>query len=110
MVGANSKTMNTPPKNSYRKPKGKSPKLPQPFIADYKKQVTRSKTKKQLAEEYEGHVKNFDNCYKQQLFELGEIELRREEQNKYAKFHGQAKMTYLALNQKSRKRLKNAYF
>ena len=80
--------MDTPLKNSNRKSKGRSPKLPQTFVADYKKQVKRSKTKKQLAEEYEGHVKNFDNCYKQRLFELGEIELRREEQNKYAKFHG----------------------
>ena len=48
--------------------------------------------------------------YKQQLFELGEVEVRREEQNKYAKHHGQAKMTYLALDAKSRKRLGNAYF
>ena len=57
---------------------------------------------KQLNKEYEAHWNKFDSAYKKQLFELGEIELRREEQNKYAKFHGQAKMTYLAMDKKSR--------
>ena len=78
MVRSASKAVEASPKSSNRKPKGRSPRLPKPFVEDYKKQVKRSKTKKQLAEEYEGHIKNFDNCYKQQLFELGEIELRRE--------------------------------
>ena len=67
-------------------------------------------SKKQLLEEYLAHWGQFDSAYKKQLFELGQIELRREEQNKYAKFHGQAKMTYLALDKKSRKKLGNAYF
>ena len=67
-------------------------------------------SKKQLHEEYLARWDEFDSAYKQKLFELGEIELRREEQNKYAKYHGQAKMTYLALDKKSRQKLKNAYF
>ena len=65
-----------------------------------------------LSELYEEHKDKFEDEYRQKLFQLGEKELVREAMNKYARTKGQstAKISFLALNSKSQRKILNAYF
>ena len=55
------------------------------------------------------HFSNFDDAYKNRLFDFALEEQRKEEDGKY-KPNNVAKLSYLVLSKKSRKRIKNSYF
>ena len=59
---------------------------------------------------FKDHFKNFDEAYKEKFFQIGFEQVKKEEVNKYKGASGQAKLTYLSMSKKSRKKLQNSYF